>query len=56
VKSFVNKKIDKLHQSILSQQTGDERASVILDAIDKNLSTSSNTWTTTQYQAVTSFE
>jgi hypothetical protein len=37
VKSFVNKKIDKLHQAILSQQTEEERASVILQAIDKNL-------------------
>jgi len=33
----VNKKIDKLHQSFLSQQTGDERAAVIVEAIDKNL-------------------
>ena len=37
VKSFVNKKIDKLHQAILAQQTENERASVILEAIDKNL-------------------
>ncbi len=37
VKQFVNKKIDKLHQAILSQQTEEERASVILEAIDKNL-------------------
>ncbi len=37
VKSFVNRKIDKLHQAILIQQTEDERASVILEAIDKNL-------------------
>jgi len=37
VKSFVNRKIDKLHQAILIQQTEDERASVILEAIEKNL-------------------
>jgi len=37
VKSFVNRKIDKLHQAILIQQTEEERASVILEAIDKNL-------------------
>ena len=37
VKSFVNRKIDKLHQAILIQQTEEDRASVILDAIDKNL-------------------
>ncbi len=37
VKSFVNRKINKLHQAILIQQTEDERASVILEAIEKNL-------------------
>ena len=37
VKQLVNKKIDKLHQAILTQQTEEERAAVILEAIDKNL-------------------
>ena len=37
VKSFVNKRIDKLHQSILIPQSAEERNRVILEVIGKNI-------------------